>query len=127
MIVVADESIDFGLVIELRHKGFTVLSVSENFPGISDEEVLKIAVNHQSLIITEDKDFGELTFRLKFKHFGILLLSLSDLPRTVRIGYASDILTNHIEELLNNFSVLNKKGLRIKSGRMKLKDRDVDS
>jgi predicted nuclease of predicted toxin-antitoxin system len=117
MLIVADESVDFGIVTKLRQKGISVLSVSENYPGISDKEVLTVAVHHHSLVITEDKDFGELTYRMGLKHCGILLLRLSDLPRTMRIEFATEILEKHFEKLLNNFSVLNKKGLRIKTGK----------
>jgi predicted nuclease of predicted toxin-antitoxin system len=66
MNIVADESVDFGIISLLRQKGIEVLSIAEKNFGIKDEEVLTIAVKNQSLLITEDKDFGELTYRLKW-------------------------------------------------------------
>ena len=81
MSVVADESVDSGIISELRQQGLKVLSVADDCPGISDIKVLEIAFNSNSLLITEDKDFGELAFRLKFEHKGIVLIRLSDLPR----------------------------------------------
>ena len=57
MILVADESIDFGIISRLRQKGISVVSISEDYSGIKDTEVLKIATEKQCLLITEDKDF----------------------------------------------------------------------
>ena len=40
-----------------------MVSVTEQFPGIRDTDVLRIAHEEQRLIITQDKDFGELAVR----------------------------------------------------------------
>ena len=114
MTIVADESVDFGIINGLRQKGFQILSISEGFSGISDHEVLQIAVKNKCLLITEDKDFGELTCRFKLEHYGILLIRLTDISRKVRIESATKNIELHFGSLKNNFSVLNKKGLRIK-------------
>jgi predicted nuclease of predicted toxin-antitoxin system len=119
MTVVADESVDFGIILLLRQKGITVLSISEESFGIKDEEVLNIAVNRQCLLITEDKDFGELTYRLKLDHNGILLIRLRELPRIERIELVAQIIEQHFNELYNNFSVIDKRGIRIKTAHNK--------
>ena len=115
MILVADEIVDFGIITILREKGITIICIAENFSGIKDTEVLKIANENNCLLITEDKDFGELTHRLKIEHCGILLIRLSDLVRQERILVASETIINYFDKLKNNFSVLNKSGLRIKT------------
>jgi len=114
MKILADESVDFGIILGLRQKGFEVISVLENYSGQKDTEVLKIAYKNKCLLVTEDKDFGELTFRLKLKHCGILLIRLSDQRRGDRIKIAVKTIQYHFDKLNNNFTVLNKKGLRIK-------------
>ncbi len=114
MALVADESIDSGIVKGLRKKGIAVFSIAEECWGIKDSEVLKIAFEKDSLLITEDKDFGELAFRLKFQHKGILLIRLSDLPRDERLILAVETITQHLNKMKNNFSALTKNGLRIK-------------
>jgi predicted nuclease of predicted toxin-antitoxin system len=106
--------IDWTLKV-LRQKGYNVLSISEDCAGIKDIEVLDIAVKSQSLLITEDKDFGELTYRLRLHHKGILLIRLSDLPRNKRIEFVIETVDSHYDMLLNSFSVLTKRGLRIKT------------
>ena len=58
MNLVADESVDYGIITRLRQMGLGVLSISEDSSGIKDAEVLKIAFENRCLLITEDKDFG---------------------------------------------------------------------
>lgn len=60
----ADESVDFRIIKSLRGK-YDVQAVIEIHAGITDEEVLQLANHMEALLLTEDKDFGELTFRLK--------------------------------------------------------------
>ncbi len=115
MNLVADESVDFGIILNLRNKGVTVFSIAENFPSINDTDVLSIAFEQGHILITEDKDFGELAYRLRLKHKGILLLRLSEIPRQARIESATQTILKHFEKLENNFSVLTKRGLRVKS------------
>jgi predicted nuclease of predicted toxin-antitoxin system len=71
------------------------------------------------LLITEDKDFGELTYRLKLEHKGILLIRLGELPRKERIELAAQIIEKHFSDFFNNFSVLDKRGIRIKTAHNK--------
>ena len=115
MALVADESVDSGIVKGLRQKGIIVFSIADQCWGIKDSEVLKIAYEKQSLLITEDKDFGELAFRLKFQHKGILLIRLSDLPRYERLKMAVETISQNINIMKNSFAVLTKTGLRIKT------------
>ena len=115
MTLVADESVDFGIISQLRRIGITVVSISEDCPGIKDTEVLKIAADRQCLLITEDKDFGELTYRLKLVNSGILLIRLSDMARKERIKLVTAIVEKNFDKLNRNFSVLTKNGLRIKT------------
>ena len=117
MNLVADESVDFGIINKLRQKGIVVFSVCEDFSGIKDTEVLKVAKDKQCLLITEDKDFGELTYRLNLEHRGIMLIRLSDISREERIELVSEIIEKHFNKIENSFSVLTKKGLRIKTAR----------
>jgi predicted nuclease of predicted toxin-antitoxin system len=119
MTIVADESVDFGIIKLIRSLGIEVLSIVEISPGIKDEEVIIIALKNQCLLITEDKDFGELTYRLKLEHKGILLIRLSGLQRKERINMVADLIIAHFDKLCNNFSVLDNRGIRIKTGHNK--------
>ena len=64
LVFVADENFDFSIVHTLRENGFSVFAIAESFPSISDPQVLQIAVDRNAILLTEDKDFGELVHRL---------------------------------------------------------------
>jgi hypothetical protein len=70
MLLVADECVDFSIIECLRKRGIEVFAIVEQDPSIIDEDVLDIAVRMGAPLITEDKDFGELVFRLKLPHHG---------------------------------------------------------
>lgn len=58
MKLVADESVDFPIVVALRADGHDVVAVVELAPGINDEKVLELANQRKALLLTGDKDFG---------------------------------------------------------------------
>jgi len=60
MTIVADDNNDFELIKQLRQKNLNVLSIQEENSGINDINVLDFAFQCNALLITEDKDFGEL-------------------------------------------------------------------
>lgn len=49
----------------LRAAGWDVKSIKETMPGISDEEVLQVTVAEKRIILTFDRDYGELLFRYR--------------------------------------------------------------
>jgi len=69
----ADESLDRQIVDVLRHDDHVVLYVAEMDPGISDDAVLNKAEMESAILITADKDFGELVFRQRRITNGVFL------------------------------------------------------
>ena len=63
MNLLADESVDEQIVQRLRREGIDVSYVAEMEPGIPDELVLTRSNETDALLLTADKDFGELVFR----------------------------------------------------------------
>ena len=59
----ANENFPKPSVFLLRDAGFTIKYIAEEFPGISDVEVIEHAVRGNLIILTYDKDYGELIFR----------------------------------------------------------------
>jgi predicted nuclease of predicted toxin-antitoxin system len=113
--LVIDESVDSAITAALRLKGFTVSSISEESPSITDNLVLEVAYERNALLITEDKDFGELAVRLKKHHKGILLLRLAGISSSGKAEIVTKAVEEHLSEMLNTFSVLDSNKLRIKS------------
>ena len=64
MRLLANENFPGRAVEALRSRGHDVTWVRTAFPGASDQQVVAHAVAESRLLLTFDKDFGELTFRL---------------------------------------------------------------
>jgi predicted nuclease of predicted toxin-antitoxin system len=59
----ANENVPGDAVAAARAAGFDIAWISEIDPGASDPDVLRRAQNEQRVLVTLDKDFGELAFR----------------------------------------------------------------
>ena len=59
----ANENFPRPSILLLRQSEIVVQSIQEEFSGISDEQVLQIAKDTNQIIVTFDKDYGELIFR----------------------------------------------------------------
>jgi predicted nuclease of predicted toxin-antitoxin system len=102
--VVADESIEGPSVSVLRAAGHEVLFIAETLLGIPDSAVLEIARREEALLLTADKGFGELVFRSRQSHCGVLLIrSLERSPEENATNTLAAINQFGIE-LLNHFS-----------------------
>ncbi|HID24352.1 MAG TPA: hypothetical protein EYP14_18395 [Planctomycetaceae bacterium] len=78
MRIIADENVSGSVIRVLRDRGHDVLSVKESMRSESDEAVLARAQVDQRLVVTHDKDFGELAFRYGLPaNCGVILLRLS--------------------------------------------------
>ncbi len=59
----ANENFPFPSISFLRQNGYEVSSVSELYPGIPDYAVIDKAKANDSIILTFDKDYGEIIFK----------------------------------------------------------------
>jgi len=76
MRILANENFPLDAVVSLRTDGHDVWWVRTEAPGISDAEVLDLARRDNRLIVTFDKDFGELAFHAHLPvASGVILLS----------------------------------------------------
>ena len=94
----ADEAVDRQIVESLRSAGIDVSYAAETDAAVVDEVVLQKATAESRLLVTSDKDFGELVYRLGKANEGVLLAAV-----TLRSA-----------ELLGAFSVLSAGQLRIR-------------
>lgn len=114
MNLVADEGVDRAVVARLRQEGHAVAYVAEMSPGISDEQVLSEANRRGAALVTSDKDFGELVYRQRLIHTGVLLLRLAGIGQEAKAALCAEAVREHGTELVGNFSVLSPGGLRIR-------------
>jgi len=111
---VADESCDFAVVRALRKAGFEVHAVVEVAPGASDTEILDVAMRQGSILLTEDKDFGEWVFAHGHSAEGVVLVRFPARMRKDMIKAVVEVVTEHGAELRGAFAVLEPGKVRIR-------------
>ena len=110
----ADEGVDRQIVERLRLDGHQVAYVAEMSPGIMDEVVLMESRISGSVLITADKDFGELVFRRRQASTGVLLIRLWGLTSAMKAAVVSGAIQKHGQELVGAFAVLSPGNIRIR-------------
>jgi predicted nuclease of predicted toxin-antitoxin system len=108
----ADECVAAPLVEMLRKAGHDVVYIAEAAAGLSDANVIALAHREQRLLLTEDKDFGDLIFRWRRAVPGLVLLRIdSDQPglKGVRLTMAIE---RYGEELFGRYLVIEAGRLR---------------
>ena len=114
MKLLADESVEGPIVRRLRDDGHVIDWISEFSPGLPDWEVLARAYREGVVLLTFDKDFGELVYRQRKPHAGVLLLRLNGLTETDKCDLVSKALMEHGFEFIGAYSVLDADDLRIR-------------
>jgi predicted nuclease of predicted toxin-antitoxin system len=111
---VADESVDGHIIRALLVAGHTVRDVHRTDLGSPDERVLDIAHSGRMILITEDKDFGELVFAKRSPHSGILLIRLDGSAPPDKVARVMMALGQHMNEFFGAFTVIDKNRIRIR-------------
>lgn len=116
--LVADEGVEGRIVAVLRASGYPVTYIAESFPRMDDTDILALTVSSNSVLITKDKDFGELVFKEKKPHSGIVLIRLpEEMPTPRKAELVLDAFQKHGLEFPDAFSVIDERFVRIRSRR----------
>ena len=110
---IVDECVGPAVARWLRQQNYDVISVFDDMRGATDDVVLQKAFQENRILITADKDFGDMVFKQKDQHQGIVLLRLSDQTTSNKIKVLEWLLEHHLQDLLYNFVVVNEKAVRI--------------
>ena len=114
MNLLADENVDKPIVERLRQDSHTVVYIAELEPSIDDDTVLHQANRNGALLITADKDFGELIFRMGQIHSGVVLIRLTGQSAETKARIVSSVFTDRGHELLSAFTVISPGRVRIR-------------
>jgi predicted nuclease of predicted toxin-antitoxin system len=114
MIFLADESTDFNIISLLREHEFYVVAIKEVAPGSNDESILELCSRQQHILITEDKDFGDLVYHFQFPHNGIILVRCNEMPNKAKAKRVIDAIKIHKDDLINCFTVITPAKIRIR-------------
>jgi predicted nuclease of predicted toxin-antitoxin system len=110
-----DESADARVARPLRQRGHDVATVADDHEkSLDDAEVLAIAYREQRILITDDRDFGELVFRFRQPHSGVIYFRLSHTGLELRIARLEYVLQHHSHQL-DQFLVVTDLDVRVRA------------
>jgi len=110
----ADESVERPIVERLRQDSHEVVYVAELTPSITDDDVLRDANDQTAVLVTADKDFGELVFRQGSIHSGVVLLRLAGLANVTKAEIVAEVCRLRAAELIGSFTVVSPGQVRIR-------------
>ena len=108
----ADESVERLVVAMLREEGHDVVYVAEGAPGLDDASGLAAANDELRVLVTNDKDFGELVFRNGLASAGIVLVRLGRERTAPKVESVRELVRTHLELLPGHFTVLGESRVR---------------
>ena len=110
-----DESCDFAVVRALHAAGHDVVAVAEIAPRAEDEMVIELALRAGRLLLTEDKDFGQLVYAAGHATGGVILLRFPAMARGSLADAVLKLVTERGEQLVGRFVVVQPGRIRMSS------------
>ncbi len=110
----ADENVSHRVIARLRADGFEVISIDETRSGASDKVVLETANVEGCILITEDRDFGELVIRQRLSVRGVILLELDRLSNAAEADAVAAFVSARADTISGNFVVIEPGRIRLR-------------
>ena len=114
MKLVADADVHERIVARLQEYGHEVIWIAEIGPRIPDDVVRATAAEQAAILLTADKDFGELIVTHRHPTGGVVLLRLGDLPPVQRAAIVSATIKRVGDQLHGAFTVIEPGNIRIR-------------
>lgn len=116
MNLLADESCAGPVIRALREAGHDVVAIAEIAKGSTDEHVLERALSEKRVLITEDRDFGELVYARGRRSAGVILLRFHGHAQPTKSATVVEAVSKLGSRLRDAFTVVEPGRVRI-SGR----------
>jgi predicted nuclease of predicted toxin-antitoxin system len=113
MRILANENFPGDAVAKLRQRGHDVAWVRTDAPGMSDQEVLKRAKVEDRVLITFDKDFGELAFRARLPASSGIVLFRVSAPSSAHVARVAVAALESRMDWAGHFSVVEDTRIRM--------------
>ena len=113
MRLLVDECIGPAVIRWLRAEGHDVISIFEAARGSPDRDILGWAVRENRVVVTADKDFGDLVYRDGHTHTGIILLRLDDKTTRNSIRVLTDLFAHYADRLDSHVVVVTETSVRV--------------
>lgn len=110
---IVDECVGSLVAKWLIENGYDAISVIAEMKGSKDITILNRAVAENRIIITSDKDFGDIVFHKKAQHTGIVLIRLKNGSPAHKIKALENLFNNYGDQLTDNFIVISDANIRV--------------
>lgn len=110
---ITDVNVEKPIVDYLLKDGYDVKWVPDYNCEILDEDLLILANAENRVLITNDKDFGELIFLQRRLSAGIILFRVKGQRVEDKVKLVKKLLDKYSEKILNHFIVMTKGKIRI--------------
>ena len=111
----ADECLDGRIILGLRHAGHDVSALVDASRGAGDIAVVETALRERRVLITEDKDFGDLAVRRGLLTAGIILVRSAEADKAGVIRRLLALIERHGERLHSGYAVVSLQRTRFRS------------
>ena len=101
-----DENVGPSVALWLAAMEHNAASVHLDARGMSDREIIRKSYEEDRILITCDKDFGDLVFRERRPHRGVVLLRLEDYRPAAIAPVLGKLLDEHADRLSGRFVVV---------------------
>jgi predicted nuclease of predicted toxin-antitoxin system len=108
----ADVNVEQSIIETIRQIGYEVKAVKDINLCMKDEEILKLAQKESLILVTNDKDFGELIFRKKLLTEGIILFRCKGKNSQEKGKLIKKLLMGYRDKINRHFVVITNKKLR---------------
>ena len=110
----ADESCDFAVVRALRADGHDVVAVSQTHRGAPDDIVIDLAVREGRVLLTEDRDFGQLVLDSNLPATGVIYIRFPMIVRESLARVVADYVARAGPSLVDQFVVIQPGRVRVR-------------
>jgi predicted nuclease of predicted toxin-antitoxin system len=108
-----DEGLPYRLAMFLIVLGHHVTAVGHDYPlSLAARDILAIALAERRIVLTNDKDFGDLIVRDKLPHSGVVLFRLGYVPLEERTTLMRRVISEHADDL-DQLVVVTRTSIRV--------------
>ena len=113
MKLLANENFPLKSVLYLKSKGFDIKAIGIDNPSIKDDHVMNIAIQEERMILTFDRDYGELIFKYNYKpEKGVIYLRLEEYEAEEPGKIVEQLISQQQFVFNNALTVVDKTGIR---------------
>jgi len=113
MRILANENFPGEAIAALRARGHDVAWVRTDAPGSSDVQVLERAQREHRIVVTFDKDFGELAFHSRLPSSNGIILFRTSAPSSAHVARAAVAALESRTDWAGHFAVVEDNRIRM--------------